>query len=75
MMKKRKNISMNIEADWKSKNAAYLNELQKFLDKAANIENEELREELICQMLRCDKVLTEMAEKKFQEYYEQEKND
>lgn len=75
MMKKRKNISMNIKADWKSKNAAYLNELQKFLDKAANIENEELREELICQMLRCDKVLTEMAEKKFQEYYEQEKND
>lgn len=74
-MKKRKNISMKIETDWKSKNKTYLSELQKFLDKAANIENKELREELIYQMLRCDKELTKMAEKKFQEYYEQGKND
>lgn len=74
-MKKRKNISMKIETDWKSKNKTYLNELQKFLDKAANIENKELREELIYQMLRCDKELTKMAEEKFQEYYEQGKND
>lgn len=45
----------------------YKKELQKFLDKAENIENEDLRFEVICQMLKCDKVLTKIAEQKIQE--------
>ena len=58
---------------WKTNNKQYLFELQKFLDKAANIENEELREEIIIQMLKCDKELTKAAERKIEEASKQEK--
>jgi len=37
-------------------------ELQKFLDKVENVENEKLKQDIIGQMLKCDKVLTEIAE-------------
>ncbi len=58
-----RNISnLNEGKDWKNTNKKYLEELQKFLDLADNIENEDLRKHIICQMLRCDKVLTEIAE-------------
>ena len=43
MKKNSNNITMEKERNWKTENEDYLNELQKFLDKAANIENEELR--------------------------------
>jgi len=36
--------------------------LQKFLDIAENIEDEELRKSIIVQMIKCDKLLTELAE-------------
>lgn len=72
-MKRRDNRNMEIEKDWKSKNKKYLMELQKFLDKAENIENKELRNEIIIQMLKCDEELTKIAEEKFKEYYEQGK--
>lgn len=55
--------------EWKEKNKIYLKELEMFLDKVDNIEDEELREKITIQMLRCDKVLTEIAEEKFIEYY------
>ena len=71
MNKKRNNINMEIDKEWKKENKAYLKELQKFLDKADNIENEELKREIIIQMLKCDDELTKTAEKKFKEYYEQ----
>lgn len=45
---------------WKTKNPKYLCALQKFLDKASNIENISLRNEIIYQMLECDKILTEL---------------
>lgn len=48
---------------WKYKNSHYLFELQKFLDLADNIEDENLRKHIINQMLRCDKCLTNIAEK------------
>ena len=64
---------MKIEKDWKMKSKEYLIEIQKFLDKVDNIENETLRKEIIIQMLRCDEELTKIAEEKFQEYYEQGK--
>ena len=47
---------------WKEKNEKYLFELQKFLDIAENIKDEKLRNSVIGQMLRCDEVLTRLAE-------------
>ena len=69
MKKISNNISMKIDRNWKNESKLYLNELQKFLDKADNIENEELKKEIIIQMLKCDKELTKIAETKFEEYY------
>ena len=73
MIKKSNNIDMKIKEDWKKENKKYLEELQKFLDKAENIENEELRNEIIIQMLKCDEQLTKIAEEQFKSYYEQGK--
>lgn len=67
----RNNINMEIDKDWKKESKTYLKELQKFLDKVDNIENEDLKREIIIQMLKCDDELTRLAEKKFREYYEQ----
>ena len=50
---------------WKNKDEKYLFELQKFLDITENIEDEELRREIVAQMLKCDKRVTELAEEKF----------
>ncbi len=74
MIKKTNNKDMKIKEDWKKENKIYLRELQKFLDKAENIENEELKNEIIIQMLKCDEQLTKMAEEQFKSYYEQGKN-
>ena len=71
-MKIKNNISMEINEEWKKNNKKYLNEIQKFLDKAGNIENEELRRDIIIQMLKCDEELTKAEEAKFKSY-EQEK--
>ena len=46
---------------WKEENKRYLNAVQRFLDKAENIKEENLRKEIISQMLKCDKILTELA--------------
>jgi len=54
-------IDVRINMEWKDKNKKYLNALQTFLDKAENIENEELRLEIINQVLKCDEILTELA--------------
>lgn len=64
---KMKNKEMNKFPDWKMKNKEYLLELQRFLDKADNIENEELKNDIISQMLKCDKVLTKIAQEIIEE--------
>ena len=46
---------------WKEENKRYLLEMQKFLDRVDNIEDEKLKESIIYQMLRCDKILTEIS--------------
>lgn len=56
------------KTNWKAKGQKYLKELQAFLDKAENIENEELRKDIIFQMLKCDNELTLLAEKNLEEY-------
>jgi len=65
------NINMEIKQDWKEESKLYLIELQKFLDKVDNVENEYLKKDIIIQMLKCDKELTKLAETKFKEYYKQ----
>lgn len=48
--------------NWKEKNKRYLNQLQRFLDATDRIQEEELRNHIIAQMLKCDLILTELAE-------------
>ena len=55
--------------NWKQVSPKYLKELQAFLDKAESIQNEELRKEIIFQMLKCDQELTILAEEMFAKYY------
>ena len=63
---KEENINNLIQNNnWKNKNEQYLFELQKFMDLADNIENENLRKLIIAQMLKCDKCLTKIAEEIF----------
>lgn len=64
---KNKNNQIGEFPEWKSKNKEYLRELQVFFDKADNIENEDLRNDIIYQMLKCDKVLTKIAQEKIDE--------
>ncbi len=65
-----KNINKNIDnKDWKEKNKIYLKELQNFFDKADNIEDNNLRKKIIGQMLKCDDILTKIAESRFEEFY------
>ena len=47
---------------WKEKNEKYLTNLQKFLDATDSIKDKELQRHIIGQMLKCDLVLTEIAE-------------
>ena len=75
-VKRERNIMLKkIEEDidnkeWKEKNKKYLKELQNFFDKADNIEDKNLKQLIIGQMLRCDAVLTKIAENRFQEFYQ-----
>ena len=71
-MKKIENLK---KENWKEESQKYLKELQAFLDKAENIQNEDLKKEIIFQMLKCDNELTILAEEKFKEFYLQGKND
>lgn len=65
-----KNIKRNIDnKDWKEKNKIYLKELQNFFDKADNIEDNNLKQKIIGQMLKCDDILTKIAESRFEEFY------
>lgn len=67
-MKEKEIYELIKNSNWKNLNKEYLFELQKFLDLADNIENEKLRQEIINQMLKCDKCLTNIAEKILKQY-------
>lgn len=60
--------------NWKANSQKYLKELQAFLDKAENIQDEDLKKEIIFQMLKCDNELTILAEERFKKFYLQGKN-
>ena len=55
--------------DWKNKDKLYLKELQNFFDLADNIEDENLRKNIIYQMLKCDRTLTNMIEEACKSIY------
>lgn len=54
------------ESKWKNEDKTYLFELQKFLDIVENVKDKELQKEIITQMLKCDKRVTQLAETIFQ---------
>lgn len=56
---------VNINEKWKYENAKYLESLQKFMDKIDRIGDEELQNEVVFQMLECDRILTKTSEKMF----------
>lgn len=68
MLKKSK-CSIEESKEWKEKNKEYLKELQNFFDKADNILDIDLKRKIVGQMLKCDEVLTKIAENRFKEYY------
>ena len=49
--------------DGKEKTKGSWRQLQQFLDVADNIEREDLKKSVIAEMLKCDMILTELAEK------------
>ena len=53
------------KSEWKNKNKQYLFELQKFLDVADNIKDENLKKVIIYQMIKCDQCITNIAEEIF----------
>ena len=60
---------MKENRSWKEENKKYLKELQNFFDKADNIADEDLRNKIVGQMLRCDEILTRIAENRFEEFF------
>ncbi len=52
---------MEVNTEWKEKNVKYINAMQATLDKIDNVKDETLRMEIIGKMLRCDKILTDIA--------------
>ena len=61
-----KRITNICRSKWKNENEQYLYELQKFLDLTDNIEDEKLRKQIVSQTLKCDKCVTNLAEKIFE---------
>ena len=61
-----KRITNICRSKWKNENEQYLYELQKFLVLTDNIEDEKLRKQIVSQMLKCDKCVTNLAEKIFE---------
>ena len=65
MQREGKNGKNTQKNQWKNEDEIYLFELQKFFDIVENIEDEELQKEIIAQMLKCDKRITQLAENIF----------
>ena len=73
LFKKKRRQDLPVDREWKEKNQEYIMELERFLDRTDSIKDEQLRREIIARMLICDKVLTELAEQKFLEKYNEDK--
>lgn len=53
----------NCHQGWKTNDKTYIKELQKMFDIIENVKDEDLRNRIIMQYLKCDKTITELAEK------------
>ncbi len=63
---RREEIRKNVYSRaWKENNDEYLQALERFFDLTDNIEDENLRMEILYKMLKCDEILTKLAEKNF----------
>ena len=51
---------------WKEKDERYIKELQKFFDITDNIKNEQLKMDVIYQMIKCEETITKIAEENFE---------
>lgn len=60
--------------EWKEQDKEYIKSLERFLDVADNINDEKLRLDVIYKMLKCDAILTQIAESYINKYKNQ-KND
>lgn len=58
---------------WKNKNKQYLFEIQKLMDIIDNVKDENLKKDIISQTLKCDKCITELAEKAMREIIQNNK--
>ena len=67
--KKNKTIYLSNNRARKEQNKEYLMHVQSFLDQVDNIENEGLKRDIITQMLKCDSILTKLAEEEFIKQY------
>lgn len=47
--------------DWKVKNKRYLKEVQKMLDIIDNVKDEELKNRIVLQFVKCEDLITELA--------------
>ena len=56
-------VNANCNQGWKINDQNYIRELQKMFDIIENVTDEELRNRIIIQYLKCDKIITELAEK------------
>lgn len=52
---------MKGNVEWKTKNQRYLKELQKMFDIVENVQDEELRNRILLQFVKCDDIITELA--------------
>lgn len=59
------NFTTKISKRWKDKNENYLKQLECFLDTVDNVKDEDLKIKIIFKMLRCDEILTNIAEEEF----------
>lgn len=52
---------------WKINDIRYINELQRMFDIVDNVKDEELKNRIIIQFLKCDKIITELAKEHMKE--------
>ena len=60
--------------EWKEQDKEYIKSLERYLDVTDNISDEKLRLDVIYKMLKCDAILTQIAESYINKYKNQ-KND
>lgn len=54
-------MKMKNNEEWKTKNKRYVKELQKMFDIIDNVQDEELKNRILLQFVRCDELITELA--------------